>query len=95
MTPPGPWRPETPADPWTIPGEPLGEARVWPRPPGAEADDGAATVYLVEGRGYAWFAWGPVWAPSADADVGLEPTAEAARAAADAWLADYCAQEAP
>lgn len=64
-------------------------------PPGAEADDGAATVYLVEGRGYAWFAWGPVWAPSADADVGLEPTAEAARAAADAWLADYCAQEAP
>lgn len=100
MTPPGPWRPETPADPWTIPGEPLGEVRMWPDPE-SEADptlwssDLAAMLFLVEGRGYAWWAWGPFWGPPDATAEGLEPTLEAARAAADAWLADYCAQEAP
>ena len=97
MTPPGPWRPETPADPWTLTGEPLGEARVWPDPGYPEdpwGDDVASMVFFVEGRGYSWWAWGPFWAASTDKAVGLEPTAEAARAAADAWLADYCATSA-
>lgn len=60
LDPPGPWRPETPGDPWTPTGEPLGEARVWPSPEGGGV---AAMLYLVEGCGYTWWTWGPFWPP--------------------------------
>ena len=94
MTPPGPWRPETPADPWTNPnlGGPLGEVRMWSGGP----FNTAAVVFPpheLEGA-YLWGAWSPIDLDDATAE-GIEPTPEAARAAADAWLANYCAQEAP
>ena len=88
LEPPGPWRPETPGDPWTLTGEPLGEARVWSEDPEGSNDDVAAMLYFVEGRGYAWWTWGPYPAPD-DGGGGTEPTREAARDAADKWLADY------
>lgn len=80
-----PWRE---ADPPTRVWEPLGWCRMWVD--NEYPDDLAASVYCDEGEWH-WYTSSP-WILPAETASGIEPTPEAARAAADKWLADYVAR---